>query len=182
MKALIHVLCTCVLAATAGAQSAAAQAPQTPKPGPEHERLGYFVGKWTGRGRDEAGSDGARRKDDDDRQLRVVRGTLQRDLPLGGQTPMGASKSIGILGYSPEEKVYTYYGVDNTNMTMASVPKGTVQGDTWTYNDEGMMGGQKMKTARHHQGALTEAYSFRMETQGPDGKWVTAMESKNTKQ
>ena len=59
---------------------------------------------------------------------------------------MGASKSIGILGYSPEEKVYTYYGVDNTNMTMASVPKGTVQGKTWTYNDESMMGGKKMKT------------------------------------
>ena len=59
---------------------------------------------------------------------------------------MGPSKSIGILGYSPEEKVYTYYGVDNTNMTMASVPKGTVRGSTWTYTDEGMMGGQKVKS------------------------------------
>jgi len=63
-----------------------------------------------------------------------------------GTNPNGPTKSIGILGYSPEEKVYTYYGVDNTNMTMASVPKGTVQGDTWTYNDEGTMGGQKFKT------------------------------------
>ena len=26
------------------------------------------------------------------------------------KTPMGANKSIGILGYNTEEKVYTYYG------------------------------------------------------------------------
>src|SRR5262245_49191390 len=32
------------------AVSASAQAPQAPKPGPEHERLGYFVGKWTSEG------------------------------------------------------------------------------------------------------------------------------------
>jgi hypothetical protein len=36
------------------------------------------------------------------------------------------------MSYSSEEKVYTYYGVDNSPMTMASVPHGTVQGNTWT--------------------------------------------------
>ena len=71
-----------------------------------------------------------------------------------GKTPAGPTKSIGILGYSPEEKVYTYYGVDNTNMTMASVPKGTIQGDTWTYNDEGMMGGKKFKTRSRSRSSL----------------------------
>lgn len=60
--------------------------------------------------------------------------------------PAGRSKSIGIMGYSVEDKVYTYYGADNSGMTMASVPRGTLQGDTWTYNDEGTMGGQKYKS------------------------------------
>ena len=99
-----------------------------------------------------------------------------------GAMPMGQSKSIGILSYSPEEKVYTYYGVDNTNMTMASVPKGKVQGDTWTYNDEGTMGGKKVKTRVTIKELSPTSYSFRMDMQGPDGKWATAMESKNTKQ
>jgi hypothetical protein len=93
----------------------------------------------------------------------------------------GASKSIGILGYSTEEKVYTYYGVDNTNMTMASVPRGTLQGGTWTYNDEGMMGGKKFKTRVTIKEVSPTVYTFQMEMQGPDGKWAPMMESKNTK-
>ena len=94
---------------------------------------------------------------------------------------MGPTKSIGILGYSPEEKVYTYYGVDNSNMTMASVPKGTVQGKTWIYHDESMMGGKKMKTRVTIKELSPAEYSFLMEAQGPDGKWMPMMESKNTK-
>ena len=97
---------------------------------------------------------------------------------------MGASKSIGILGYSPEEKVYTYYGVDNTNMTMASVPKGTVQGDTWTYTDQGMMGGKKIQDAgRSSRSSLPTSYSFTDGHAGTrTGNGSPMMESKNTKQ
>jgi hypothetical protein len=72
--------------------------------------------------------------------------------------------------------------VDNTNMNMASVPKGTVQGDTWTYTDQGTMGGQKMKSRVIIKEISPKEYNFRMDMQGPDGKWVTAMESRNTKQ
>jgi hypothetical protein len=95
---------------------------------------------------------------------------------------MGPSKSIGILGYSTEDKAYTYYGVDNSGMTMSSVPKGTLKGDTWTYTDEGTMGGQKYKSRVIIKEVSPKEYNFRMDMQGPDGKWVTAMESKNTKQ
>ncbi len=71
-----------------------------------------------------------------------------------GSGPMGPSKGLGILGYSTEEKVYTYYAVDNTNMGMASVPKGTVQGDTWTYTDEATFGGEQGQIPSHDQGAI----------------------------
>ena len=94
---------------------------------------------------------------------------------------MGPSKSIGILGYNTEEKVYTYYGVDNSGMTMASVPRGTLQGDTWNYTDEGMMGGQKVKSRVTIKELSPTAYTFRMDFQGPDGKWMPMMESKSTK-
>ncbi len=98
-----------------------------------------------------------------------------------GTTPNGPTRSIGILGYSSEEKVYTYYGVDNSGMTMSSVPKGTIQGDTWTYNDESTMGGQKVKSRVTIKEVSPKSYTFRMEFQGPDGKWMPAMESTNTK-
>jgi hypothetical protein len=94
---------------------------------------------------------------------------------------MGPSKSLGVLSYSTEEKVYTYYGVDNSNMTMATVPRGAVQGNTWTYTDEGTMGGQKIKSRVTIKELSPTAYTFTMELQGPDGKWAPMMESKSTK-
>jgi uncharacterized protein DUF1579 len=98
-----------------------------------------------------------------------------------GKSPMGPSKALGLLGYSTEEKVYTYYGVDNTSMTMASVPRGTVKGDTWSYTDEGMMGGKKVKSRMTIKELSPTSYTFSMEIQGADGKWMPFMESKSTK-
>ena len=66
-------------------------------------------------------------------------------------------------------------------MTMTTVPRGTVQGDTWTYHDEGMMGGKKVKTRVTIKELPPSAYTFKMDMQGDDGKWTTVMESKNTK-
>src|SRR6185436_14986097 len=97
-------------------------------------------------------------------------------------TMLGApSKSIGILGYNAEEKVYTYAGTDSSGNAMTSVPRGTLTGDTWTYDDESMMGGQKMKSRVTIKELSPTAYAFKMEMQGADGKWITAMESKSTK-
>jgi hypothetical protein len=98
-----------------------------------------------------------------------------------GKMPTGPSKSMGILGYNPEEKVYTYYGVDNTNMTMACVPYGSVLGRTWGFGGVGSMGGQWVKSRVTIKELSPTAYTFTMEMQGPDGKWAPLMESKNTK-
>jgi hypothetical protein len=181
MKRVPRMLAVSVLVSVAGAQLLSAQAPQAPKPGPEHARLGYFVGKWAVEGEMKPGPMGPGGKFTTSDNCEWFEGRFSVICRSEGKMPMGATKSIGILGYSPEEKVYTYYGVDNTNMTMASVPRGTIQGDTWTYTDEGTMGGQKFKTRVTIKEASPTAYTFRMEMQGPDGKWMPMMESKNTK-
>ena len=94
---------------------------------------------------------------------------------------MGPGKSIGILGYSAEEKVYTYAGVDSSGYTMTSVPRGKIQGDTWVYDDESLMGGKKTKSRVTIKELSPTSYTFKMEYQQPDGKWATMMESKSTK-
>jgi hypothetical protein len=181
MRRTLKVLAGCVLLSTAGVQFVAAQAPQAPKPGPEHGRLGYFVGKWTAEGEIKPGPMGPGGKMTSTDTCEWFEGRFSVICRSEGKTPMGPSKSIGILGYSGEEKVYTYYGVDNTNMTMASVPRGTVRGDTWSYTDEGMMGGKKFQTRVTIKELSPTAYTFRMEMQGPDGKWMPMVESKNSK-
>jgi hypothetical protein len=155
--------------------------PAPPKPGPEHQRLNYFVGKWMTEGDMKPSPMGPGGKFTSTDECGWFEGRFAVVCHSQGTTPMGPSKAIGILSYSPEEKVYTYTGVDNSGMTMTSVPRGTVQGDTWTYTDEGMMGGQKVKTRVVIKELSPTSYTFTMDMQKPDGTWVTMMESKNTK-
>lgn len=176
------VMCTVV--AILGFQATArgqAKAPTPPKPGPEHQRLAYMVGKWTAEGEMKASPMGPAGKVTTVDTCEWFDGHFSVICRSEGKSPAGPMKSIGILSYSPEEKVYTYYGTDNSGMTMTTVPRGTVQGDTWTFNDESMMGGQKMKTRVILKELSPTSYTFTMEMQGPDGKWMPLMESKNTK-
>jgi hypothetical protein len=182
MKRRFAFLAACVAISLAAHQLAAVgQAPQPPKPGPEHERLGYFVGTWTIEGEMKPGPMGPGGKITSSETCEWYDGRFSVICRSEGTSPMGPSKNMGILGYSPEEKVYTYYGVDNSGMTMSSVPRGTLQGDTWTYLDESMMGGQKVKSRVTLKEVSPTTYTFTMELQGADGKWAPVMEAKNTK-
>jgi hypothetical protein len=98
-----------------------------------------------------------------------------------GKGPMGPTKNLGILGYNPEEKVYTYYGLDNSAMTMMSIPRGTISGDTWTYDDESKMGGQRIKSRFVIKQLSPDSYTFKWELQGEGGAWNTVMEGKSTR-
>lgn len=178
MRTILKLVAAYVVVWGAGPPLAAAQAPQ---PGPEHQRLGFFVGKWTVEGEMKPGPMGPGGKMTSSDTCEWFDGRFSVICRSEGTGPFGPSKNLGILGYSAEEKVYTYYGVDNTNMTMASVPKGTVQGDTWTYTDESMMGGQKMKSRVIIKELSPSRYSFTMDVQGPDGKWLPLMESTSAK-
>ena len=182
MRTALRSLAASTAVVVTGVQLAAAQSQAAPEPGPEHQRLAYFVGKWKAEGEMKPGPMGPGGKITSTDNCEWFEGHYSVICRSEAKTPMGTNKSIGILGYNTDEKVYTYYAVDNTNMNMASVPKGKVQGDTWTYTDQGTMGGQKMKSRVIIKELSPKEYSFRMDMQGPDGKWVTAMESKNTKQ
>lgn len=171
------VLCVGLL----GVSVASAQEPAAPRPGPEHQRLGYFVGNWSTEGEMKPSEMGPGGKMTSTETCEWFEGKFSVVCHGQGQSPWGPGKSIGIMSYSPEAKAYTYYGVDNTGMTMASVPRGTVKGDTWTYDDESMMGGKKVKTRVTIKELSPTAYTFKMETQGADGKWAPLMESKATK-
>jgi hypothetical protein len=186
MKRTLVVVAVCVLGSAGGVRPLTAMqtapAPQTaPKPGPEHKKLGFFVGKWTSEGEMKPSPMGPGGKVTGTDDCQWFDGGFSVICRSEGKTPMGPSKSIAILSYSPEEKVYTYYGVDNSAMTMTTVPHGTIQGDTWTFADESMMGGQKVKSRVTIKEVSPSSYNFTMEVQGPDGKWMPMMESKSTK-
>ena len=181
MHRMSRSLTVAAVASIVTLQVAAGQAQPPAKPGPEQARLAYFVGKWKAEGEVKPGPMGPGGKITTTDDCQWFEGKFSVICRSEGTTPNGPTRSIGILGYSSEEKVYTYYGVDNSGMAMSSVPKGTIQGDTWTYNDESTMGGQKVKSRVTIKEVSPKSYTFRMEFQGPDGKWMPAMESTNTK-
>ena len=178
MRRPFRLLTAFAVLLAAGPQVAAGQAP---KPGPEHARLGYFVGKWKAEGDVKPGPMGPGGKMTSNDTCEWFEGKFSVICRYEGSSPMGPSKGIGILGYSTEEKVYTYYAGDNTTMAMASVPKGTVRGDTWTYTDEATFGGQKVKSRVTIKEVSPTSHTFKLEIQGPGGKWMPMVETRNTK-
>ena len=151
------------------------------KPGPEHKKLEYFVGKWTTTGEMKATPMGPAGKLSMTDTCEWFQGGFTVLCHSQGTGPAGPTKSIGIMGYSTDQKVYTYYGMDNTAMAMTTVAKGTVQGDTWTYLDEGTMGGQPYKSRVVLKIASPASYKFTWELLGPDKKWMPILESTSTR-
>jgi hypothetical protein len=181
MRSKLEGFTVCAVVSLLWGQLAVAQESPSPKPGLENQRLKYFVGHWTTEGEMQPGPMGPGGKFTQSSKCDWFEGQFSVVCTSEGKSPAGASKGIDILGYSSEAKAYTYYGVDNSGMTMTTVPRGTVQGDTWTYHDESMMGGKKVKTRVTIKELPPTAYTFKMEMQGADGKWTTVMESKSTK-
>jgi Protein of unknown function (DUF1579) len=184
MKGRSTLLGACLVVSLTGfpiAAMAQTAPPPPQKPGPEHQKLGYFVGKWVTEGEMKSSPMGPGGKLTSADTCEWFEGHYAVVCRGDGKGPAGAMKSVGILGYNAEEKVYTYYGIDNTAMNMATVAKGTVKGDTWTYTDEGTMGGQKFKTRVTIKELSPTSYTFKMELGGPDGKWAPMMEAKSTK-
>ena len=85
------------------------------------------------------------------------------------------------MGYSTDEKAYTYYAVDSGPMAMASVPRGTFKEGTWVFDDESKMGGQMVKSRYVIKETSPSAYAFKWEMVGKDGKWHTIVEGTSTK-
>ena len=175
----LALLSLALLSLCASALAQGAQPP--PKPAPEHQRLSYFLGTWTTEGEIKPSPMGPGGKVTSTDRCEWFEGHFAVVCHSTGTTPMGPNKAIAVMSYSTEEKVYTYYGVDNSGMTMTSLPKGTLQGDTWTYTDESLMGGQKIKSRVTLKEVSPTVYTFTMEMQGPDGKWAPMMEAKSTK-
>ena len=68
------------------------------------------------------------------------------------------------------------YAIDNSGMTMTTVQRGTVKGDTWTFTC-----GQKVKVRVTLKEVSPTSYTFMMEMQDADGKWAPMIESTSTK-
>ncbi len=169
------------LAAAVAVPAAATRAQEPPKPGPEHQKLGYFAGKWTSEAEVKANAfmPGGKYTATDDCQW--FKGGFALKCDSKGSGPTGVTESAYFMGYSSEDKVYAFYGIDSNGMVPTTVSKGSVQGDTWVYTDESRMGGKMVKSRYTLKELTPTSYSFKWELQSEGGTWSTLMEGTSTK-
>jgi hypothetical protein len=154
-------------------------AAQEMKPGPEHARLAYFVASWRFEGQAAPSPFGPGGKYSGAEMCEWFSGKFAIICHATSQGPMGELKSISLMSYDPEEKVYTYFGVDSRGSVDTS--KGQVAGDTWTWTGEGKVKGKPYKFRMAVKEISPDLYTFKAELSEDSVKWAVIDEGKSTK-
>ena len=162
------------------ASLAVAQAPPAPpKPGPEHKKMEYFLGKWTGDVDSKASDFGPAGKGKATETCAWLPGGFFLSCNRTENGPMGEVKGTGIMGFDANEKVYTYYGVDSTGGVFLS--KGTVNGNVWTWTTSMKMGPKTYKLRFVATVAPPNSQSFKFEAAEGNGPMKLISEGKSTR-
>jgi hypothetical protein len=153
-----------------------AQAPPAPpKPGPEHKKLEYFLGKWTVEGEIKANKFVPAGKGV---------GTETATLGPGGFYIEGLSEGqlgtrLGIIAYDSHAKVYTSYYASSVGLV--GVGTGTVNGNTWTWMVEDKYAGKAVKGRTTVTMLSPTEYTMKYEMADGKGGYITFVEGKATK-
>ncbi len=170
------------IAVLVSAASVANAEDKAPKPGPEVEKLGFFVGKWKTAGEMKETPFAPAGKYAEKSSCEWFPGKFSVVCKIKGKGPWGPMEGLGIMGYSTEEKVYVYYGVDNSPMAWATVPHGTFADGVWTFDDESRMGGKLVKSRYVMTQTGKKSYTATWSILGADGKWQAVMEATSTRE
>jgi hypothetical protein len=157
----------------------APKTPAMPRPGPEVEKLSYFIGAWTSTGHIRPSPLG----DGGDTKGRQSCGWMPGKFFVGcmiqSESPMGRVQTEGIMGWDPDKKVYSWTSFDS--MGRRELATGTFENGVWTWSGETKLGDKMMKTRYVISDTTPEGYAVRWETSSDGKDWKSMMESKVTK-
>lgn len=92
---------------------------------------------------------------------------------------MGVLKTLTILTYDPEEKVYRFYEFNSAGWNNSA--KGTVNGNTWTFQGESKMGGKLVKSRSTIELPSPDSATMKSEMSVDGGPWAPVMELKGNR-
>jgi len=162
-----------VLAAAALAQM------EAPKPGPEHKKLDVLAGSWTLEGDMKPSPMGPGGKISENEKCEWMEGSFFLICHVDFKSSMGDGSGMSILGYSAEDKAYTYREYNSWGESMES--KGSVDGDTWTWTSDEKMNGKPMKSRFTMKMTSPTSYTFSFEMSQDGTNWTLLMDGKATK-
>lgn len=170
---------TLALGCTAVATAALAQ--EMPKPGPEHEKLGYFAGKWEFEGESKEGPMGPGGAIAYTETCELFEGDFAVVCESEGTSPMGPTKTFSIMTYDTEKEAYLYHAVQNGMPAFSAMGKRENKTKTWHWKTETKMGSETMVTRVTITETSPTSYTFKVEMSTDKTNWMTAVEGKSTK-
>ena len=162
-----------VLSASAVAQN------QPPKPAPELKKLDMFVGSWTLDGTMKPGMMGPGGSMTESEKCEWMDGDFYVVCHSDYKSSMGSGVGLSVMGYSAEDKAYTYREFNSFGEFDDS--RGTVDGDTWTWTNEEKMDKMTMKGRFIIKITSATSYNFIFDMSQDGTKWSTVMDGKATK-
>lgn len=152
---------------------------EVPKPGPEHKKLDVLAGSWTLDGDMKPSPMGPGGKMTETEKCDWMDGGFFLVCHTDFKSSMGDGAGLSILGYSADDKAYTYREYNSWGESMES--KGSVDNDTWTWTNDEKMGGTIMKGRFTMKLLSPTSYTFIFEMSQDGTKWTTVMDGKATK-
>jgi hypothetical protein len=179
MKTKIMKSTMMILAAWAVLTVAGLAQMEMPKPGPDHKKLDMFAGSWTLDGEMKPSAMGPGGKMTEDEKCEWMDGDFFLVCHTTYQSSMGNGTGLSILGYSTDDKSYTYREFNSWGEFDDS--KGSVNGDTWTWTSDEKMGAKTMKGRFTMKVVSPTSYTFLFEMSQDGTNWTDVMDGKATK-
>jgi hypothetical protein len=169
----IRLSCWLLLVVAAVAQM------EAPKPGPELKKLDAFAGTWTLEGDMKPGPMSPGGTMAENERCEWMDGNFFLVCKSDFKSSMGNGTGISVMGYSTDDKTYTYREFNSWGEAMDS--KGSVDGNTWTWTSDEKMNGMVMKGRFTMKITSPTSYNFTFDMSQDGTKWTTVMEGKATK-
>jgi hypothetical protein len=159
---------------------AAGPAQMAPKPGAEVKKLDMLAGAWTVEGEVKPNPMGPGGKMSEIEKCDWMEGGFFLVCHVDFKSASsGNGSGMSVIGYSADEKAYTYREFNSWGEAMDS--RGSLDGDTWIWTSDDKMGNTTVKGRFTMKFASPTSYTFTYET-SPDGtKWTTLVDGKATK-
>ena len=162
MKGSLVVIVVLALALPCLAQA------QPPEPGPEVQRLGFFVGTW--------------KSDTHTVTYEWFTGGFSLIGRVENTGPEGKSSELRILTYDPDAKEYTQYRITSTGPGgTLTRSRDTVTGNTWLSQWDGTESGKPAKYRFAFVKVTPTSFTAKLEVSVADGPWTVAYETKGVK-
>jgi hypothetical protein len=169
-----------VLLFSAFADVFAQDASGPPKPGPEHAKLAYFVGKWTSEGELKASPYGPPGKFTFTETCGWLPGNFALECNSEGTMAGMTVKGLSVMSYDAGEGKYIYF--ESNNMGQNTYSKGTVDGDTWTWTSDSQMNGKTLHSQFTLKRLNNDTASYKYEIGAGSDPLAVIMEGKQMRQ